>query len=76
LVLAAKGSRYLTRPTMRHYLGDRSELLRGCSDFFQWIGDAQLQVRVGAEFPLGHASDAHRALEGRATTGKVILSPD
>jgi NADPH2:quinone reductase len=75
LVLAAKGSLYLTRPTMRHYLGDRSELLRRCSDLFQWIGDGQLQVRVGAEFPLGQAGDAHRALEGRATTGKVILSP-
>jgi NADPH2:quinone reductase len=75
LVLAAKGSLYLTRPTMRHYLSDRSELLRRCSELFQWIGDGLLRVRIGAEFPLGKAGDAHRALEGRATTGKVILSP-
>jgi len=75
LVLAAKGSLYLTRPTMRHYLGDRSEFLRRCSDLFQWIGEGLLQVRIGAEFPLGQAGDAHRALEGRATTGKVILIP-
>ena len=75
LVLASKGSIYLTRPTMRHYLGDRTELLRRCSDLFQWIDQDQLRVRIGAEFPLAEAGNAHRALEGRATTGKVILSP-
>ncbi|MEX1125663.1 MAG: quinone oxidoreductase [Acidimicrobiia bacterium] len=75
LILAAKGSIYLTRPSMRHYLGDRAELLRRASDLFQWIGDDSLRVRIGAEFPLAEAADAHRALEGRATTGKVILVP-
>ena len=75
LILAAKGSIYLTRPTMRHYLADRSELLRRSSDLFQWIGDGELEVRIGAEFPLSDAAEAHRALEGRATTGKVILLP-
>jgi NADPH2:quinone reductase len=75
LALAGKGSIYLTRPTMRHYLAARPELLRRSSDLFQWIRDDRLQVRIGAEFPLAQAPDAHRALEGRATTGKVILLP-
>jgi NADPH2:quinone reductase len=75
LALAGKGSIYLTRPTMRHYLATRPELLRRSSDLFQWMGDNRLQVRIGAEFPLGQAPDAHRALESRATTGKVVLLP-
>jgi NADPH2:quinone reductase len=73
LILASKGSIYLTRPTMRHYLADRSELMRRASDLFEWVGNGDLEVRIGAEFPLADAADAHRALEGRATTGKVIL---
>lgn len=75
LILAQKGSIYLTRPTMRHYLRDREELLRRASELFQWIGDDRLRVRIGAEFPLADAAAAHRALEGRGTTGKVILRP-
>jgi NADPH2:quinone reductase len=75
LALAGKGSIYLTRPTMRHYLAARPELLRRSSDLFEWMGDDRLQVRIGAEFPLGQAPDAHRALESRATTGKVVLLP-
>jgi len=75
LILATKGSLYLTRPTMRHYIGDRAELLRRASDLFRWIEDDRLRVRIGAEFPLADAADAHRALEGRSTTGKVILLP-
>lgn len=75
LILASKGSLYLTRPTMRHYVGARPELLRRASDLFQWIGDGRLSVRIGAEFPLAEAASAHRALEGRSTTGKVILLP-
>lgn len=75
LILAAKGSLYLTRPTMRHYVGDRAELLRRASDLFRWIGDDRLRVRIGAEFPLAEAADAHRALESRSSTGKVILLP-
>jgi NADPH2:quinone reductase len=75
LILASKGSIYLTRPTMRHYLADRAELLRRASDLFQWTDDGRLNVRVGAEYPLAEAADAHRALEGRTTTGKVVLVP-
>jgi NADPH2:quinone reductase len=75
LILAAKGSIYLTRPTMRHYLSDRQELLRRATDLFQLIGDDRLDVRIGAQYPLAEAADAHRALEGRATTGKTILIP-
>jgi len=75
LILAQKGSIYLTRPTMRHYVGDRGELLRRSSELFQWIEEDRLRVRIGAEFPLAEAGAAHRALEGRSTTGKVILRP-
>jgi len=76
LILAAKGSIYLTRPTMRHYVGERSDLIGRSSDLFQWIAEGRLQVRIGAELPLADAAEAHRALERRATTGKVILIPE
>jgi NADPH2:quinone reductase len=75
LILASKGSLYLTRPTMRHYLADRGELIRRASDLFDWVGNGDLAVRIGAEYPLADAADAHRALEGRGTTGKVLLVP-
>jgi NADPH2:quinone reductase len=75
LTLAQKGSLFLTRPTMTHYLQTREELLGRANALFEWIADGHLNVRVGAEYPLEQASDAHRALEGRQTTGKVLLEP-
>jgi NADPH2:quinone reductase len=48
-------------------------LLRCAGELFAWIGAGELSVRVGAEFPLEDAAEAHRALEGRRTTGKVLL---
>ncbi len=75
LILAAKGSIYLTRPTMRHYLATRAELLRRATDLFSLIEQGGLEVRIGAEFGLSQAGDAQRALEGRSTTGKIILDP-
>ena len=75
LLLAQKGSLFLTRPTMLDYLQTREELLGRVSDLFQWIAERRLEVRIGAEFPLERAADAHRALEGRQTTGKVVLRP-
>jgi NADPH2:quinone reductase len=75
LLLSQKGSLFLTRPTMAHYLQTREELLGRCSDLFDWIESGDLEVRVGEELPLDRAADAHRALAGRETTGKVLLIP-
>ncbi len=75
LLLSQKGSIFLTRPTMFHYLRTREELLARANDLFQWIADGSLEVRIGAEFDLADAADAHRALEGRKTTGKVLIRP-
>lgn len=72
-VLNQKGSLFLTRPTLHHYTIAREELLARARDLFEWIGKGELNVRVGAEFPLAEAGEAHRALEGRRTTGKVLL---
>ena len=72
-LLNQKGSLFLTRPTLAHYVATRDELLARSRDLFAWIGAGELDVRVGAEFALGDAGDAHRALEGRRTTGKVLL---
>jgi NADPH2:quinone reductase len=75
LLLSQKGSLYLTRPTSGHYLRTREELLARCGDLFAWIQAGELDVHVGGDFPLDRAADAHRALEGRETTGKVLLIP-
>lgn len=75
LILARKGSIFLTRPTMTHYLESRRELLDRANDLFDWITAGTLDVHIGAEYPLEQAADAHRALEGRQTTGKVLLHP-
>ncbi len=75
LLLSQKGSLFLTRPTMAHYLQTRDELLSRCDDLFSWIQSGELVVRVGHEYPLAEAAEAHRALEGRQTTGKVLLLP-
>ena len=72
-LLNQKGSLYLTRPTLVHYTSTRAELLQRASDLFAWIGADELRVRIGAEFAFTAVADAHRALEGRATTGKVLL---
>jgi len=75
LTLSQKGSLFLTRPTLAHYIATRAELEARARDLFAWIAAGKLSVHVGAEFPLERAADAHRALEGRQTTGKVLLIP-
>jgi NADPH2:quinone reductase len=75
LLLTRKGSLFLTRPTMADYLRSREELLRRASDLFGWVESGDLEVRVGDEFDLRDARDAHTALESRRTTGKVLLHP-
>jgi NADPH2:quinone reductase len=75
LVLAQKGSLFLTRPTLNHYVRTPEELRARANDLFAWVAGGTLKVRIGATFPLAAAADAHRALEGRGTTGKVLLLP-
>lgn len=75
-ILNRKGSLFLTRPTLGHYVATRDELLWRARELFTWIAAGELQVRIGAEFPLSEAAEAHRALEGRRTTGKVVLRQD
>jgi NADPH2:quinone reductase len=74
-VLNQKGSLFLTRPSLIHYIATRSELLDRAFAVLDWVADGSLEVRVGREFPLAAAAEAHRELEGRRTTGKVLLIP-
>jgi NADPH2:quinone reductase len=74
-VLSRRGSLYLTRPTLAHYVATRPQLLARTADLFGWLRDGRLRLRIGAEFPLARAAEAHRALEERRTSGKVLLLP-
>jgi NADPH2:quinone reductase len=74
-VLNQRGSLYLTRPTLVHYIATRPELLERASAVLGWVADGTLEVRIGREFPLAAAAEAHRELEARRTTGKVLLIP-
>ncbi len=73
--LNAKGSIFLTRPTLAHYTRAREELDWRASDVFGWVAEGSLNARIGATFALSEAAEAHRQLEGRLTTGKVLLVP-
>jgi NADPH2:quinone reductase len=75
ITLMNKGSLFLTRPTLGHYVPDRAALLKRASDVFNRIATAKLQVWIGATYPLKDAAQAHRDLEARLTTGKVLLLP-
>lgn len=74
-ILNVKGSLFLTRPTMAHYIPTREALLQRASDVLGWIGNGELDLRIGDRFALADAADAHRALQGRKTTGKVVILP-
>jgi NADPH2:quinone reductase len=73
LLLAQKGSLFFTRPTLPQYIADRKELEWRAADLFQWIAEKKLVLRVGHEYQLAYAAQAHRDLEGRQTTGKLLL---
>jgi NADPH2:quinone reductase len=73
--LNARGSLFVTRPTLAHHIADRAELEQRSSDVCAWIREGKLKLRIGATFPLAQAAEAHKALEGRKTTGKVLLIP-
>ena len=74
-LLNSKGSLFLTRPTMANYTETREELVERTDDIYGWAAEGKLKARVGLTLPLEAAAEAHRALEGRETTGKVILHP-
>lgn len=73
LVLSTKGSLYLTRPTLGTYIAKRAELEWRSRDLFDWIASDKLKVRIDKTYPLADAAQAHADLEGRKTTGKLIL---
>jgi NADPH2:quinone reductase len=74
-MLNHKGSLFLTRPTLHHYVATRAELLELADAVLGWVADGTLEVRIEREFPLADAAEAHRELESRRTTGKLLLIP-
>ncbi len=74
-VLNGKGSLFLTRPTLGHYIADREELLWRARELFDGIQAGSLHVRIDRAVPLAEVAAAHKALEGRETSGKVVLIP-
>jgi len=75
-VLNQKGSLFLTRPTLAHYIATRAELLARAGEVLGWIKSGKLTVRIERELPLAQAGEAHQLLQGRKTTGKVLLIPE
>lgn len=73
--LAQHGSLFLTRPTLAHYVATSEELAWRAGDVLSWVRDGSLTLRIDREVPLAHAAEAHHALEGRRTMGKVLLVP-
>ena len=73
-ILAAKGSLFLTRPTLTHYVRTREELLWRAGDVLEWIDRGKLKLHIGRTYPLAQAAQAHRDLQSRTTTGKLVLT--
>src|SRR5215472_6980064 len=74
-VLNAGGSLFVTRPSLNHHIATREELQARSNDVLGWIRDGKVKLRLEHQFPLAQAADAHRALESRKTTGKILLIP-
>ena len=74
-ILATGGSLFLTRPGLAHYAADRGELLERAGDVLHWVATGELRLRIDRTYPLSEAAEAHHALEGRQTAGKVLLAP-
>lgn len=75
LELMRRGSLYVTRPTLFDFIGERAELEAACAALFARVADGSLRIEVHQRFALAEAADAHRALEGRRTTGATLLLP-
>jgi NADPH2:quinone reductase len=73
-ILNAKGSLFLTRPSLGHYVLTRDELLWRAGDVLGWVASGALKLHIGGTYPLAQAADAHRDLECRKTTGKLLLT--
>jgi NADPH:quinone reductase len=73
--LSQKGSLFITRPTLNHYVATREELEWRANDVLQMIVRGELKLRIHKTYPLAEAAQAHRDLEGRKTTGKLLLKP-
>ena len=73
-LLQQKGSLFLTRPTLFHYIASRAELEASAAELFEAVANGAVHIEVKQRFPLEQASEAHRALEARATTGSTILT--
>lgn len=74
-ILNPKGSLFLTRPSLTHYVLTREELLWRSADVLKWIASGKLRLLIDRTYPLANAADAHRDLEGRKTIGKLLLIP-
>jgi NADPH2:quinone reductase len=74
-LLNAKGSLYLTRPSLGHYTATRDELLSRAGDVLNWVASGKVKIRVDRTYPLAEAAAAHRDLESRRTAGKLLLIP-
>lgn len=74
-LLASKGSLFITRPTLFTYTAKRPDLLASAKSLFDVVTGGAVKIDIGQEFPLKDAAEAHRALEGRKTTGSTILVP-
>lgn len=74
-LLAAKGSLFVTRPTLATYIASRSDLVATASELFEVVKSGAVKIRVNQRFALSEAAEAHRALEERRTTGSTILIP-
>jgi NADPH2:quinone reductase len=75
LTLTAKGSLFMTRPSLIHYISQREELEKRSSDLFDWLQSGKLKVHIGGEFPLAQAAEAQTRLADRLTSGKLLLIP-
>ena len=69
------GSLFLTRPSLGDYTATREELVQRADDVLSWVQSGEVKLYVGLELPLAEAREAHRRLEGRETTGKILLRP-
>jgi len=75
LELTKRGSLFLTRPMLFHYIAKPSELARGARELFEVVGSGRVKVRIGQTYSLANAAEAHRDLEARRTTGSALLIP-